>query len=92
MSPTPTTYGEMMFLEDHGPDTYVGVSPAYMWGRIYGGQVIAQGLWAAFQTVDERFVPHSVHAYFIRAARSTNQSATRSTGCATAARSARGRW
>ena len=63
---TPTTYGEMMFLEQHGPDTYVGLSPEYMWGRIYGGQVIAQGLWAAFQTVDEAFVPHSVHAYFIR--------------------------
>ena len=62
----PTTYGEVMFLEQHGPDTYVGVSPEYMWGRIYGGQVIAQGLWAAFQTVDEMFVPHSVHAYFIR--------------------------
>ncbi len=61
-----STFGEVMHLEQHGPDTYVGLSPEYHWGRVYGGQVICQGLWAAMQTVDERFVAHSVHAYFIR--------------------------
>ena len=55
-----------MELEHHGPDTWVGLSPNYAWGRIYGGQVIAQGLRAAFETVEEEFVPHSIHAYFIR--------------------------
>ncbi|HCB33772.1 MAG TPA: acyl-CoA thioesterase II [Acidimicrobiaceae bacterium] len=62
----PTTFGEVMHLEQHGSDTWVGLSPAYSWGRVYGGQVICQGLWAALKTVDERFAPHSVHAYFIR--------------------------
>jgi len=33
--------------------------------RIYGGQVIAQALAAAYQTVDDRLC-HSLHAYFIR--------------------------
>jgi len=33
--------------------------------RIYGGQVIAQGLAAAFRTVEDRMC-HSLHAYFIR--------------------------
>ena len=33
--------------------------------RIYGGQVIAQALAAAYHTVDERMC-HSLHAYFIR--------------------------
>ncbi|WP_390914720.1 acyl-CoA thioesterase domain-containing protein [Pseudosulfitobacter sp. SM2401] len=33
--------------------------------RIFGGQVIAQALAAAYQTVDERLC-HSLHAYFIR--------------------------
>ncbi len=33
--------------------------------RIYGGQVIAQSLLAAYQTVEER-VCHSLHCYFIR--------------------------
>ena len=34
--------------------------------RIFGGQVIAQALSAAYKTVDERLC-HSLHAYFIRA-------------------------
>ncbi len=34
--------------------------------RIYGGQVIAQGLAAAYGTVPDRLC-HSLHAYFIRA-------------------------
>ena len=33
--------------------------------RIFGGQVIAQALAAAYQTVDDRLC-HSLHAYFIR--------------------------
>src|SRR5512141_3456717 len=33
--------------------------------RIYGGQVIAQSLLAAYETVDDR-VCHSLHCYFIR--------------------------
>ena len=66
MADYPTTFAEVMHLEQHGPDTYVGLSPHYRWGRIYGGQVIAQGLWAAMQTVEENYLLHSVHAYFIR--------------------------
>ncbi len=52
-------------LEDHGPDVWVGESPAYPWGRIYGGLVIAQALWAATQTVVESHAVHSLHGYFI---------------------------
>ena len=52
-------------LEPHGPDTYVGESPRYEWGRIYGGLVVAQALWAATQTVDPKYAVHSLHAYFI---------------------------
>lgn len=66
MASPPATFNELMQLEGHGPDTWVGLSPDYAWGRIYGGQVIAQGLKAAFATVDEQYLPHSVHAYFIR--------------------------
>lgn len=35
-------------------------------GRIFGGQVVAQALAAARQTVDEGRQPHSLHAYFLR--------------------------
>jgi len=52
-------------LEPHGPDTFIGESPAYSWGRIFGGLVIAQALWAATQTVRLEHVVHSLHAYFI---------------------------
>ncbi|MFV0523745.1 MAG: acyl-CoA thioesterase [Acidimicrobiales bacterium] len=62
----PTTFTEVMDLDPRGPDTWVGRSPQYRWGRIYGGQVVAQALWSAAQTVDKSFVAHSLHAYFIR--------------------------
>ena len=52
-------------LEPHGPDTYVGESPRYEWGRIYGGLVVAQALRAAVLTVQAEHAVHSLHAYFI---------------------------
>lgn len=36
-------------------------------GRVFGGQVIAQGLMAAMQTVDPAKLLHSLHCYFMRA-------------------------
>jgi acyl-CoA thioesterase-2 len=57
---------DLLRLEPHGPDTFVGESPRYPWGRIYGGLVIAQALGAAMRTVDSQgHVVHSLHAYFI---------------------------
>ena len=55
-----------MHLEPHGPDVFVGESWRYPWGRVYGGQVVAQALSAAAETVDPDYLPHSLHAYFIR--------------------------
>ena len=46
-------------------DFYLGQTPAYPWGRVYGGQVVAQGLAAASATVDPSHRLHSVHAYFV---------------------------
>jgi acyl-CoA thioesterase II len=59
-------FTEMMALEAHGPDTFVGVGPEYPWGGLYGGQIVAQGLRAAGLTVDPEFRVHSLHAYFVR--------------------------
>lgn len=56
----------MLTLAEHGPDVHVGTGPAYPWGGLYGGQIVAQALRAASSTVDERFRPHSLRAYFIR--------------------------
>lgn len=43
------------------PDTY--------FQRLFGGQVLAQSLWAAMRTVPEQRRLHSLHAYFLRPGR-----------------------
>jgi acyl-CoA thioesterase-2 len=57
---------DLMTLEPHGPDTWVGAGPSYPWGGLYGGQIVAQALRAAAHSVPEAFSVHSLHAYFIR--------------------------
>ncbi len=60
-------FAELLTLEPHGPDTYVGTTARYPWGkRLYGGQVVAQALRAASATVDASRPAHSLHSYFIR--------------------------
>jgi acyl-CoA thioesterase-2 len=65
MSQKPLDLSGIFELEPHGPDTFVGETPPYEWGRIYGGLVVAQALWAATQTVQTDHAVHSLHAYFI---------------------------
>ena len=50
-----------------GDDLFEGASVEGAVGRVFGGQVVAQALGAAEQTVDPSKVPHSLHAYFMRA-------------------------
>ena len=58
---------DLLTLEPHGPDTFVGITARYPWNdRLYGGQVIAQALAAAGATVSGDRGVHSLHAYFIR--------------------------
>lgn len=59
-------FADLIDLEPHGPDTYVGIAPRYTWARLYGGQVVAQALRAAQLTVPDDLTVHSLHAYFIR--------------------------
>lgn len=61
-----TSFEELMDLVRHGPDTFVGIAPKTRWGRLFGGQVVAQSLRAAQHTVDDDYAIHSLHAYFIR--------------------------
>ncbi len=55
-----------MELAAHGPDTYVGAGPRYPWDGLYGGQIVAQALRAAQLTVKTGYLPHSLHANFLR--------------------------
>jgi acyl-CoA thioesterase II len=48
-------------------DVFLGTSYRPPWGRIFGGQVLAQSLMAAARTVDPARPVHSLHAYFLRA-------------------------
>lgn len=71
MNPDPLSdkidsFRTLMQLEPHGPDVLVGESLDYPWGRVYGGQVVAQALRAALTTVDSEYRTHSLHGYFIR--------------------------
>jgi len=56
----------MFELAAHGTDVHVGVGPRYPWGGLYGGQIVAQSLRAAAESVDPELEPHSIRAYFIR--------------------------
>jgi acyl-CoA thioesterase-2 len=59
------TLVESLSLERIDRDLFRGVSPDHGHPRIFGGQVIAQCLLAAYETVADRLC-HSLHAYFIR--------------------------
>jgi acyl-CoA thioesterase-2 len=49
-------------FEDH----YVGQSTDLGWGRLFGGHVLAQALSSASRTVPQKWLVHSLHAYFLR--------------------------
>jgi hypothetical protein len=55
----------ILALERLGPDRLRGDNEPDRFGRLFGGQVIAQALMAAARTVEGR-LPHSLHAYFLQ--------------------------
>jgi acyl-CoA thioesterase-2 len=55
----------LLDLERIEVNLFRGVSPDDGMKRVFGGQVIAQALVAAYRTVENRTC-HSLHAYFIR--------------------------
>ena len=57
---------QVLDLEVIELDMFRGRTPGDRLRRIFGGQVVAQALAAAYRTVDGR-VCHSLHSYFIRA-------------------------
>ncbi len=65
-------FRELLDLEPHGPDTFLGVNEPTPWGRVYGGQVVAQALRAAYSCLpaptapDSSLAVHSLHGYFMR--------------------------
>ncbi|MDA8946277.1 thioesterase family protein [Luminiphilus sp.] len=54
---TPERVGDYWFIGD-------SLKPQF---RLFGGQVVAQCLLAAYETVEDHFTAHSMHCYFLRA-------------------------
>ncbi|BBY83196.1 thioesterase family protein [Mycolicibacterium pulveris] len=48
-----------------GDDRFRATNERDRFGRIFGGQLLAQALYAASRTVDDH-APHSLHAYFVQ--------------------------
>lgn len=56
---------DVLKLEQQDETHFIGRSKDLGFPKVFGGQVIGQGLSAASQTVENR-QPHSLHAYFLR--------------------------
>jgi len=56
---------QLLTLEQLEDNIFRGQNYQAPWGRVFGGQVLAQALYAAYQTVPEDRVAHSMHGYFI---------------------------
>ena len=64
--PLATDLRTLLTLDAVSPDAFLAPSAHTGWGRIYGGQAVAQALRAASLTVDAAKIPHSLHAYYVR--------------------------
>ncbi|MEZ5201614.1 MAG: thioesterase family protein [Micropruina glycogenica] len=65
----PRTTGELLTLlqlEQLDTDLFRGPQPETAMQRSFGGEVLAQGLSAAYRTVDSDRLAHSLNAYFLR--------------------------
>jgi len=59
------TLEQALQLEPLGANRFQASNEADRFGRIFGGQLLAQALYAASTTVDQH-TPHSLHAYFLQ--------------------------
>lgn len=56
---------ELLTLKKIDNNIFEGENYQAPWGRVFGGQVLGQSLHAAYQTVPEDRIAHSLHGYFI---------------------------
>ena len=56
---------QLLSLEKIEENIFRGNNYKAPWGRVFGGQVLAQALHAAHQTVEDKRSLHSFHAYFL---------------------------
>ena len=56
---------DLLTLEKIEENIFRGQNYQAPWGRVFGGQVLAQSLHAAYQTVESGRAVHSLHSYFL---------------------------
>lgn len=56
---------DLLTLEQIDTCLFRGQNYKTPWGRVYGGQVLGQALNAAYRTVPEDRIAHSMHGYFV---------------------------
>ena len=52
-------------LKKQSETKFIGNNYPASWGRVFGGQVLAQSLNASYETVPKDRIAHSMHGYFI---------------------------
>jgi len=62
---TPEGLTDLLKLKQIDAFNYEGQNYHTVWKRVYGGQVLAQSLHAAYKTISEDRTVHSLHGYFI---------------------------
>ncbi len=62
---TPEGLTSLLTLKQLDANRFEGENYQTVWQRVYGGQVLAQALHAAHQTVPAERLVHSLHGYFI---------------------------
>lgn len=58
---------DILTLEDIGNNQYNGISKTIGSPNVFGGQVLAQALNAAYRTIRKERILHSLHSYFLEA-------------------------
>ncbi len=61
-----SVFGKLLNFTSIGDDQYQAPVAPESGGRLFGGQLIAQGMMAAHETVTDDREVHSLHAYFLR--------------------------
>lgn len=56
---------DIIILKRQSSDTFLGINYPTAWKRVFGGQLVSQSLFAAYQTVAKSLEAHSLHGYFV---------------------------
>jgi len=56
---------DIIKLKREKTNVFIGGNYKTVWNRVFGGQLISQCLYAAYQTVEKSLVAHSFHGHFI---------------------------